>query len=667
MEYYQKRLCISMNELVGKGVMTRGCYDKLVVRRQIEVARRGNRSCYALVAYDSLPEKYKDMVDAMYPDKGKVMLQEWVRKNYHRDQNAQVWFSDREKVGFDLKPRQVNEYVVNASVLNCCLYLYDNASARMRLMGKTYSWEQMADCVSSLKELYGHTLPESMLRFRMKANAYRRDGYASLVSGKFGNQNKRLVDYPTERLIVSLACRGNKPYSTEVHELYISFVLGEIAAVYDPETGELFNPDNFKKKNGEPKTLSLSTIDYYLTLPRNKVLIDKTQLSWTAFMHEQAPHMHRHGGDFSLSQITMDDVDLPRRMKGNQTVHAYYAYDVVSQCRIGLAYGRKKDDRLVVDCFRDMFRLIAKHGWGIPAGIEVENHLMSKYREGFLLAGEMFTFVRFGAPQNSQEKYAENLNGAFKTTIAHKNHEGIGRFYNKGKRRKESRKISDETNDLYEDLKYYTWEQLVTEDRADCEEWNNTLHPDQKKFPGMTRWQVLETHINPILLPYDARSLAWYIGEHVETSIRRNSTVRVAHEDWWLSDTSVLEKLEPNNYKVTACYMPDDEGKPGEVFIYQSGKFIDTVEKVKTYNRVMAEQTEEDQAAFVEQQKKVARFGKYVEDHKVTPVGIIRRKEPTVQEDVASLTIQPPPLQEDYEDDYMPQMADFRHKGVAAV
>ena len=81
----------------------------------------------------------------------------------------------------------------------------------------------------------------------------------------------------------------------------------------------------------------------------------------------------------------------------------------------------------------------------------------------------------------------------------------------------------------------------------------------------------------------------------------------------------------------------------------------------------MAEQTEEDQAAFVEQQKKVARFGKYMEDHKVTPVGIIRRKETAVQEDVASLTIQPPPQQEDYEDDYIPQMTDFRNKGVAAV
>ena len=151
-------------------------------------------------------------------------------------------------------------------------------------------------------------------------------------------------------------------------------------------------------------------------------------------------------------------------------------------------------------------------------------------------------------------------------------------------------------------------------------------------YPGMTRWQVLEANINPNLLPYDARTLAYHIGERVETSIRRNSTIRVAHEDWWLSSTSVLERLEPNNYKVTACYLPDDEGAPQEVFIYQKGKYIDTVEKVNTYSRVMAEQTEEDQAAFVEQQKKIAKFNKYVEDNAIDRLGILKPSQQAQQE-----------------------------------
>ena len=385
-----------------------------------------------------------------------------------------------------------------------------------------------------------------------------------------------------------------------------------------------------------------------LNAPKNKLMVEHALSTYTTFMHEQMPHMHRHSGRFSLSQITMDDVDLTRKLKDTkQRVHAYYAYDVVSQCVIGASYGRKKDESLVVACFRDMFRTIARHGWGIPAGIEVENHLMSQYRDGFLRAGEVFPFVHFCAPQNSQEKYAEPLNGAKKRSIIHKNHTGIGRFYGKGKWRQEYKKVSDEWNDTYEDREYFTWEELVADDRADSAEWNNTLHPDQKRYPGMTRWQVLVANVNPTLLPYDARTLARHIGEAVETSVRRNSTVRVAHEDWWLSSTATLERLAPNNYKVTAYYLPDEEGGPTEVYLYQGDRYIDKVERVDTYNRVMAEQTDEDVVKFIEQQKKVAGFRKYVTDNAIHRVGVMKTKVELTVEGEEDLEVATPQAEEE--------------------
>lgn len=96
------------------------------------------------------------------------------------------------------------------------------------------------------------------------------------------------------------------------------------------------------------------------------------------------------------------------------------------------------------------------------------------------------------------------------------------------------------------------------------------------------------------------------------TSVRRNSTVRVRHEDWWLSAPEVLEKLDPNNYKVTAYFLPDEKGEPTDVYIFQDDRYIDKVERVHTYNRVMAEQTEEDVVNYIEQRKKVARTAAYV-------------------------------------------------------
>ena len=523
MEYYNQQLCISASELVEHGITTKSNYYKLQARGRITIVRRGGGAagCTALIAVDSLPPKYKEKVDALYPDKHEIMLTNWLRMNYTVDQRAMAFFSSKSECGVELSPEKVNEYVTNASVLNCCIYLYNRSCVNKKLFKERYCWEDMTRAIEGLRNLYGHTLPGSTLRFRKKVNDYKKSGYACLISGKFGNQAARKVDHKTERLIVALACLPNKPFNTNVSEMYNQFVCGELE-VYDPETGELFNPEEFTDKDGSPKELSDTTIANYLNRPKNRLLIAHQHDSFTTFMHEQMPHMHRHSGEFSLSQISMDDVDLTRKVKDTkQRIHAYYAYDVVSQCVIGASYGRKKDELLVVDCFRDMFRAIDRNGWGMPAGIEVENHLMTQYKTGFLQAGVAFPFVRFCAPQNSQEKYAEPMNGAKKRSIIHKNHEGIGRFYGKGKWRTESKKVSDESNDLYEDKQYFTYEELVADDRRDNDEWNNSLHPNQKKYPGMTRWQVLVSNINPTLQPLDKITLARYIGEVVETSIRR--------------------------------------------------------------------------------------------------------------------------------------------------
>lgn len=634
MEYYGNRWCISARELVDGGIVSQSNYQNWVNRGRIDVVRRGGGAAgqYALVAVDSLPLDYKEKVQALYPDGPLMHLNAWVCSNYEIDQRAVAFFHSREQAGVELPPEKIKEYVVNASVLNCCVKLYERAATAQKLFGGKYNWEEMASSIESLRDKFGHTLPASTLRFRKKVMEYKREGYACLISGKFGNQSARKVDYKTERLILSLAVLPNKPFNSTTHDNYLSFVCGELE-VFDLKTGELFDPNEWTDpKTGEPKELSESTICNYLNRPNNKVLIEQRLTSWTTFMHEQMPHMHRHGGSFSLSQITMDDVDLTRKLKDTkQRVHAYYAYDAVSQCVVGASYARKKDEGLVVDCFRDMFRLIEKQGWGMPAGIEVENHLMTQYKDGFLQAGVAFPFVRFCAPLNSQEKYAEPLNGAKKRSVIHKNHEGIGRFYGKGKWRQEYKKVSDEWNDTYEDKEYFGFEELIADDRADNYEWNHALHPNQKMFPGMTRWDVLCERVNPTLQPLDKVTLARYIGERVETSIRRNSTVRVCYEDWWLSDTSVLEKLRPNDLKVTAYYMPDEDGKPTEVYIFQGDRYLDTVERVQTYNRVMAEQTEEDTVAYIEQRKKIAKFEKYVREHEIESVGIMRKTTPITE------------------------------------
>lgn len=648
MEYYDNRLCISMRELVDGGVMTASNYKALTSRGRMDVVRRGGRGGYALISVSSLPDVYQTKLKEIYPDPSLEVLLAWLDANYEVDQNAVAYFNDwRTRSGHDhATDEHVKEYVTNASVLNACIKLYNNAKAIQRTMGQKYDWSMMSQAVEGYRMKTGHTLPKSMLRFRKKVNEYEKDGYESLISGKFGNQASRKVDYRTERLILSIAVLPNKPFNTSVWEMYNAFVCGELD-VYDPESGELFDPKEWTDKNGDPKSLSESTITNYLNAPKNQVFMSKNLDSYTTFMHEQMPHVHRHAPEFSFSKISFDDRDLPRKLGDTKArPKAYYAYDVASQCVVGYAYNRNKTVDLVVDCFRSMFRLIESKGWGCPAQVEVENHLMSQWKDSFLKAGVLFPFVRFCAPMNSQEKYAEQMNGAKKKSVEHKNHVGIGRFYAKNRQyRTEAKKVFDEKNDTYEDKQYYTWDELIADDMRDIDEFNHTLHPNQKKYPGMTRWDVLEANMNPTLQTMDKSVWARFIGEHTETTVRRNSYCRVQYKDWWLSAPEVIEKLEPNNWKVDAYWLTDAEGTTTDVYIFQCDRLIDKLEDVGTFNTAAAEQTEEDQEIFVAQQKKIAKFNSYVKQNAIQAVGVMKSESKEEPPALAPPSLELPPIE----------------------
>ena len=333
MEYHDNRLCISMRELVDGGVMTVSNYKQLSARGRIDVVRRGGGSAnnYALIAVSSLPDVYQEKLKTLYPDPSMEVLLAWLDANYEVDQAAVAYFNDwRNQCGHDhATDAHVKEYVTNASVLNACIKLYNNAKAIQKTMGQKYDWSMMSQAVEGYRMKTGHTLPASMLRFRKKVNEYQREGYQCLISRKFGNQASRKVDYRTMRLIWSIAVQPNQPFNTSVWEMYNSFVCGELD-VYDPETGELFDPSEWADKNGDPKSLSESTITNYLNRPDARLFIAKQQNSYTTFMHEQMPHVHRHAPEFSFSKISFDDRDLPRKLKDTKArPKAYYAYKPV--------------------------------------------------------------------------------------------------------------------------------------------------------------------------------------------------------------------------------------------------------------------------------------------------------------------------------------------------
>ena len=701
MEYYGKILCISYNDLTyddrpvmvnGKAdysrsrtlkgvhpstlseeelapIMSIPNYKKLAAKEKINVVRSGRGlGGYVLVEIATMPLRFQERIKLKYGDMKEDVIRNWLGSHYHIDAKAREFYTRfRFDNGDALPPEHIQEYTVNASVIEAVMRAMEDATfMRKAMKAGPVNWGELAGAISYYQAEFGHTLPVSSNRFKKRVNDFKANGYESLISRKFMNQNRRKVTYDIERLLLSIDAQPEQPFNTTVWEQYNLFVQGELE-LYDPETGEVLNPADFTDKDGNPLVLSPATVANYLNNPKNKALRGKLHMSQWDFNNAYRPYHLRSIGEYSLSKVSLDDRDLPRPMKDGNRVKAYYAYDVVSGAVVGYAYNRYKTTELFC-------RLHAKHvpdpgperhvyprrvRSGTPPGKRLCRRIdASRYR---------LPLIRWCNPGNSREKRAEHKNREKKYGVEKRTQVGIGRWYAKLEaNRPKEEKVYDEKNNTYK-VKTYSYEELVADDIRAIETFNAQPHPNQKRYPGMSRWDVLCAHQNPNLAPWDKAVLYRFIGQHTETTIRQNTYCTVMYNQYGLPSPEIIEKLEPRNYKVDAYYLPDADGTINEVYIYQNGRYIATCKPVARYNENTAEQTEYDKAAYTEQSKYVAQFDKMMKDGKIKRVGILAKEEAKLITEVQAEAV-PLPAQAE-EEDYSAYMdiSAFEHDAVAKI
>ena len=658
---------LSMEELAP--IMSVPNYKKLAARKEINVVRQGKGlGSYALIEIATMPLRFQERIKLKYGEMKEDILRNWFIGHYHIDAKAREFYTRfRFDNGDTLPPEHIQEYTVNASVIEAVMRAMEDATfMRKAMKAGPVNWGELAGAISYYQAEFGHTLPVSSNRFKKRVNDFKANGYESLISRKFMNQNRRKVTYDIERLLLSIDAQPEQPFNTTVWEQYNMFVQGDLE-LYDPETGEVLNPADFTDKDGNPLVLSPATVANYLNNPKNKALRAKLHMSQWDFNNAYRPYHLRSIGEFSLSKVSLDDRDLPRPMKDGNRVKAYYAYDVVSGAVVGYAYNRYKTTELFLDCMRNMFQTLDRNGMYIPAELEVEHHLVSDFADGLMQAGTVFPLIRWCNPGNSREKRAEHKNREKKYGVEKRTQVGIGRWWAKLEaNRPKEEKVYDEKNNTYK-VKTYSYEELVADDIRAIQTFNAQPHPNQKRYPGMSRWDVLCAHQNPNLAPWDKAVLYRFIGQHTETTIRQNTYCTVMYNQYGLPSPEIIEKLEPRNYKVDAYYLPDADGTINEVYIYQNGRYIATCKPVARYNENTAEQTEYDKAAYTEQSKYVAQFDKMMKDGKIKRVGILAKEEAKLITEVQAEAV-PLPTQTE-EEDYSAYMdiSAFEHDAVAKI
>lgn len=572
--------------------------------------------------YDITADWVKNAVKAYLGEPKEVVVQNQLENYIKPDRKATTFFSSHRKPnGSPLSFDKQREKATNAMILNAIETVFKERGALNKMFGKkkTKIWQNISEAVNALSlektssntQKWVYSLPNNARSLRRKYDDYINRGYSALIHRGEGHSNSRKVTEKIERLILSLYCMPNKPYSSKVHDMYLQFLGGAIE-VYDLKTGEVFNRMDFYENN-TPIEISEATVWNYINKPENDVIVKKARNGAYDFNHKIRPHVNRTAPNYSMSKITLDDRDIMHtKLHDGSKVMAYYAFDDLSGAMIGISHSKSKDHQLYLDCIRSMFRFTTSKGLGIPMQMEVEKHLVNDFKDGLMKAQNVFPFVRWCNPTNSQEKYAERLIETKKYGVEKDNNQNVGRHYAKLDANRVTRqKIFDEQNDNYKFAKA-SFEEIVANELQEQINYNNQLHSNQKKFKGLTRLEVFLQNVNPDLPKYDKALLAKYIGNHVETSIRRNQYVQVQYQKWQLENPQVIGLLAPNNYNVDAYYIPSEDNTISEVFLYQKGELICECKPVPTFNRANAEWTDADKMGYQNATKYISQFDKMV-------------------------------------------------------
>lgn len=590
------------------GLMSKGIYDRLVNQAKIKQLRRASKGCSSLIEFESLPEIYKAALHEMHGgDVYGYMAKQPIRDLIEPDYTARRFFDSFELPnGNTLEPELRKRYSNDAAILNAFKKLLSDKRKLKETLKVTLAqfWQTAGSVIKDVSRQYPNKLPVSERHLKPLYKNYMQDGYEALIDKRlFNKSNNTKVTADLEHLILSIYVR-NKCFIKEAYADYLRFINGKLQLM-DTKTAELFVPENYFV-NGKPDLLSESTVYRYVNKPSNRPKVDSIRVSSLEYNSRHRPHMHRHAPVYSLSKITMDDIAIPFKMHDGKRVWAYQIFDVASGCVIGKAFGRSndegsgKDRALFMRAIVDMFRLMAQNSWGVPAQIEVEQHISNTFADDLLNQGYIFPFVRFCRGGNPQEKRAENNINGKKYAMQHQRPGFQGRHY----AHREAFRLNQDT-----DKTRYTFDEIVANELQDIATWNHSAHP---KHPGKTRWQILSENINPVLHEPDTAMLSYFIGEQSPTHIVRNQYVRVKRVAYALPSVEVIERL--NHTSLTAHYIPEGDTTISAVHLYQNGKFICTCTLMETFNEAMAERTDDDTAIMQRQFAYRSGYDKWVKD-----------------------------------------------------
>lgn len=549
----------------------------------IQRVQKGGNGRQLLISFDSLPIEIQNGIGD--PRKVNHILERF----YKTDSEAVKFFAT---FSFDdgtyLDQQYQDKYIINASVLKAVIALRfarmaERKSKTGNMSGLSKSiWKDALSFQDTLLAKFNeqHTLPSNERRFKDALKAFEKDGYKTLISAKHKNANsKKVFDHTLELLKALFSDEVKKPTPTKVNRIYNSFIAGNMDVI-NHDTGELYNPNDFKK-------LSDSTVKKYMATWENAIsTFQKRSGNRQEFMGNFKPYHSFDKPKFAGSIISIDDRQPPFKMPDGNRVWFYNGIDLASEAFVCWVHGKTKEG-IILEFYRQLVRNFTKWGLRLPAELEAEMSLNSSFTSTFLRPGAMFEHVKIEA-NNARGKRIERYFGNLRYDIEREREGWLARPHAK----RESNQAGPK------EAKRLPYDTIVHGCLQDIEDWNNKPH---SVHSNLSRWEVFTQMQNPDLKETQWQSFLPYIGRKTITTVNtgiiklNNGLFLLGYENKIATGARLINLMKQvEGTQINVYWLDDDDGNVLKALVFEGTRYVcEAVAKPKP-QRAKIEQTPED-------------------------------------------------------------------------
>ena len=345
MEYYNNTLTIEASWLIDEGILSKPNYDALVSRNNLNVVRRGCRNTTALIAYDSMPERFKRQVCEKVGDPYKVVSVNQIQERIKHNAETSYFFENYKlEDGRFLPVETRREYYNNSIVLDAIHEMISDKRAKSATFGSRAqrAWEKISEGVQEIDRCkYTHSLPANPRRLEDKYKRYLKEGKESLIHRNFLNKNSIKIE------------EGEK-------ESLLEMLINDPRCLDNAQVARLYN---MMAEQMKWKKITAATVAVW----RDKLdmMVYARRRGVTDFRNNKTMQVKRSAPTYPLYFWTMDgwDVELmyQESEKGCTTYHnrptVVVVLDACCKYPIGYAIGTHETPELIQEALRDA----AKH------------------------------------------------------------------------------------------------------------------------------------------------------------------------------------------------------------------------------------------------------------------------------------------------------------------